>query len=159
VGPLLATRGLRVTAGIVFALLGAVGFLPLFGGPGYEHSLASGLVVPSAAAVLVALQVSAAIDADPGPCVARGIATGLLLAGAAFAAALLHGLRGGFCDLAGGATFFALTAGVGGAMGGAWGAVAGEVARHLRRRRLACLLLAPAAPLAGIAVSVARFYG
>jgi tetratricopeptide (TPR) repeat protein len=159
VGPLLATRGLRVTAGVVFVLLGAIGFLPLFGGPGYEHSLASGLVVPSAAAVLVALQVSSAVDAPPGPWVSRGIATGLVLAGVAFATALLHGVRVGFCDVAGGATLFALTAGVGGAAGGVWGALVGAAVRGWRGRRLACVLLAIAAPIAGIAGSVARFYG
>jgi hypothetical protein len=159
VAPLLATRGLRVAAGVVFAVVGGVGFVPLFGGPGYENALASGLVVPATAAIFVALQVSAANDADPGPRVWRGIAAGLLLAAVAFLTALLHGLRVGFCDLASGATLFALTAGVGGAMGGAWGAVVAEAARHLRWRRIACVLLGLAAPIGGIAISVGRFYG
>ncbi len=78
----------------------------------------------------------------------------------AFATALLHVLRVGVCDLLqSGSTLFLLTAGVGGAMGGLWGAVAGEVARGRKARRLACVLLALAGPLVGIAVSLARFCG
>ena len=161
--PLFATRGLGVAAGIVFGLLAAIGFAPLFGGPGYEHALASGLVVPSAAAILVALQSSSPAGTEPGSeprmWVSRGIVQGLALSGVAFATALLHGLRVGFCDLAGGAVLFALTAGVGAAVGGAWGAVVGEVARRVRWRRLASVLLAIGGPIAGIAVSVGRFYG
>ncbi len=147
----------RAAALVVFVVLGAVGFLPLFGGPGYEQSLASGLIVPAAAAIATALEVSAAIDLAPLACVGRGIATGAILAGVAFSTALLHGARVGICDLAGGAVFFLLTAGVGAMVGGAWGVVVAEVCRG--RRRLLCVLLAIAGPLGGIAVSVARFYG
>lgn len=39
----------------------AVGFVPLFDGPGYEISLAAGLIVPSLAAIAVALDRSAAL--------------------------------------------------------------------------------------------------
>jgi len=149
----------RAIAGaVVVVALGAIGFLPLFGGPGYEQSLASGLVVPSVAAVATAVEVSASPLA-PLACVARGIDLGARLAALAFATALLHGLRAGMCDLSGGAVFFALTAGFGALMGGAWGALAGEASRGLRRRRLACVLLALAGPIAGIAVSLARFFG
>jgi tetratricopeptide (TPR) repeat protein len=116
-------------------------------------------VVPSAAAIGVALEVSVASDLAPLACIGRGISAGALLACVAFATALLHGLRVGLCDLSGGAVFFLLTAGVGGVMGGVWGAFAGQLSRGRKRRRLACVILALAAPLAGIAVSVARFYG
>jgi len=116
-------------------------------------------VVPSAAAVAVALELSARSDVAPLECVGRGIASGAALATVAFATALLHALRVGLCDLPGGALFFLLTAGVGGVMGGVWGAVVAEACRGRRRRRLACVLLALAGPLAGVAVSVARFYG
>ncbi|MCL2448546.1 MAG: hypothetical protein FWD17_06345, partial [Polyangiaceae bacterium] len=154
----IASRARRIAAAIVFVVLGAVGFLPLFGGPGYEHALASGLVVPAAAAIVTALDVSG--DACVGPLMAiwMGLATGALLAGIAFGTALLHGLRVGVCDLAGGTVFFVLTAGFGALLGGVWGAVVGELARHRRRRRTACVLGALAAPVCGVVVSVVRFY-
>jgi tetratricopeptide (TPR) repeat protein len=147
-----------IASGVVFAILTAVGFLPLFGGPGYEQSLASGLVVPSAAAIATALDLSVS-KRPPLACLTRGVASGALLAGVAFLTALLHGLRVGICDFWGGADFFALTAGWGGAMGGAWGVVVAEVSRGRASRRLACVLFGLAAPLAGIVVSVARFFG
>ncbi len=95
----------------------------------------------------------------PLACVGRGIAAGALLAAVAFATALLHGLRTGLCDLSGGSVFFLLTAGVGGVMGGVWGAAVGQVCRGRKRRRLACVLLALAGPIAGVVISVGRFYG
>jgi hypothetical protein len=151
-------RPQRVAAVVVFGALSAVGFLPLFGGPGYEQSLASGLVVPSAAAIATALDVSVSVEA-PLACFGRGLACGAGLAAVAFATALLHGLRVGLCDLWGGALLFVLTAGAGGVMGGAWGAVVGEACRGRAARRSSCVALALAAPLAGIAVSLGRFWG
>jgi hypothetical protein len=147
----------RVAAAVVLVVLGAIGFLPLFGGPGYEHSLASGLVVPAATAIAAALELSASAR-SPMSGVGRALATGVLLAGVAFATALLHAIRVGLCDLWGGALFFLLTAGFGALLGGGWGALVAEIARSRKRRRLACVLLGLLAPLAGIAVSVARFY-
>ena len=155
--PLAGPRGVASLA--VFGLLAAIGFLPLFGGPGYEQSLASGLVVPSAAAIATALEVSAWAGVAPILCVRRGLTAGALLAGVAFSTALLHGLRVGICDFWGGTVFFLLTAGAGGVVGGAWGALVGEACRTRRRRTIACVLLAIAGPLGGIVVSVARFYG
>ncbi len=142
--------------------LGAMGFVPLFGGPGYEHAVASGVLVPSSAAIATAFDLSAVKGAEaPSPfaCVGRGLASGASLAALAFATALLHGLRVGICDFWGGTSLFALTAGMGALLGGVWGALVAEVCRPLRRHRLACVFFALAAPLAGIAVSVARFYG
>ncbi len=144
---------------VVFAVLGGVGFLPLFGGPGYEHALASGLVVPSAAAIATALLVSESARLTPCAGVVRGLSTGAILVGVAFGTALLHGMRVGICDFWGGTVFFLLTAGVGGLLGGAWGAIAGEACRGRRKRRLGCVLLALAGPIGAIAVSVGRFYG
>ncbi|HTB73365.1 MAG TPA: hypothetical protein VK762_08965 [Polyangiaceae bacterium] len=155
-----SSRALRVAAIVVFAALGTVGFLPLFGGPGYEQSLASGLVVPAAAAIATAIELSG--GTAPAPllaCIGRGILTGVILAGVAFTTALLHGARVGICDFWGGAVFFLLTAGVGAMMGGAWGALVAEVCRGRRRRKLLCVLLAIAGPIGGIVVSVARFVG
>ncbi len=158
----------RVAALVVFVVLGGVGFLPLFGGPGYEQSLASGLVVPVAAAIATAIELSGRASAlalsgraalAPVVCVGRGIATGAILAGVAFATALLHGARAGICDFWGGTILFVLTAGIGGPVGGAWGAVVAEVCRGLGLRRWAGVLLAIAGPLGGIVVSLARFFG
>jgi hypothetical protein len=150
---------LRVAILAVFAVLCGVGFLPLFGGPGYEQSLASGLVVPTAAAIAVAIELSGVVAPAPIACVGRGIATGALLASVAFTTALLHGARVGICDFWGGAVFFLLTAGVGAMVGGAWGALVAEVCRGRRRRRLVCVLLAIGGPIGGIAVSLWRFVG
>jgi hypothetical protein len=159
VPPLFASRTLRIAASVVFVVLSALGFLPLFGGPGYEQSLASGLVAPAASAIAMALEVSAAVDAAPIACFKRGLAVSLLLAAVAFATAILHGLRVGICDFWGGTVFFLLTAGCGAVVGGTWGVLVGEACRGRRRRRLACVAFALAGPLAGIATSVWRFYG
>jgi hypothetical protein len=147
-----------IAAVVVFLVLSAVGFLPLFGGPGYEQSLASGLVVPTAAAIATALEVSTT-DLTPLSSIGRGVASGAGLAGLAFLTALLHGCRVGICDFWGGTVFFALTAGFGALMGGTWGGAMGELCRWLRHRRTMCVLLAIAGPFLGIVISVARFYG
>ena len=139
--------------------MAGVGFLPLFGGPGYEQSLASGLVAPAASAIVAALELSALPEVSPLGALARGLRTGAVLAGIALLTGLLHGLRVGICDLWGGLLFFLLTAGVGALVGGVWGALVAEVARARKRRRLAAVLLALAGPLGGIVVSLLRFYG
>jgi hypothetical protein len=153
----------RVAAVVVLVLLGAAGFLPLFGGLGYEICVASGVVLPATAAIATALELSAAprdgAAIAPLPCVARGVGTGLLLALVAFLTAVLHGLRAGTCDFWGGSLLFLLTAGFGAVLGGVWGALVAEIGRGRRRRRLVCVLLALAGPVGGIVVSVARFYG
>jgi hypothetical protein len=144
---------------VVVVLLGAAGFLPLFGGPGYEICVASGVVLPTATAIAAALELSARDDVAPLTAVARAVGLGAILAGLAYATSLLHGLRAGLCDFPGGTVLFVLTAGAGALLGGLWGAVVAETCRRRRWRRLACVLLAIAGPLGGIAVSVARFYG
>ncbi|HEX8796639.1 MAG TPA: hypothetical protein VF765_37065 [Polyangiaceae bacterium] len=149
----------RVAAIVVFVAMAAVGFLPLFGGPGYEHAVATGVVVPTTAAIAVALELSATGDLAPLTCVARGIGVGAILAGISYLTALLHGLRVGMCDFWGGSLLFALTGGFGALMGGAWGALVAESCRGKRLRRLWCVLLGIAGPLGGIVISVARFYG
>jgi hypothetical protein len=148
-----------VAALVVLILVGGAGFLPLFGGPGYEHSVASGVIVPSAAAIATALELSASADVAPLAGVARGIGTGAMLAGVALLTAWIHVLRVGACDPWGGTVFFVLTAGMGSVLGGLWGAAVAESCRGRKRRRLACVLLGLAGPLGGIGVSVARFYG
>ena len=149
----------RIATIVVALLVGGAGFLPLFGGPGYEHALACGLVLPTAAAITTAVEVARfRTNMSPLACVSRGLLTGIWLAVVGFATAILHGLRVGFCDLPGGALGFVMTAGAGAAMGGAWGAIAGEIAGRGVKKRLWATLLGLAAPLLGIVISVLRFY-
>ncbi|HEY2513500.1 MAG TPA: hypothetical protein VGI39_21680, partial [Polyangiaceae bacterium] len=150
----------RRAALVAGVLLLAIGFLPLFGGPGYEQALAAGLILPAAAAMATALDVArSGAEASPLSLVARGVASGLALAALGFATALVQGVRVGFCDLPGGARGYALTAAAGAVLGGAWGAVVGELARRAKRKRLAAVLGALAAPLGSVIVSLLRFYG
>lgn len=152
-----------IGAAVVTVLLGAVGFLPLFGGPGYEAALAAGLVVPSAAAIATSLDTARRGSATPLAACARGIAAGLAYATLALATTLLHAVRVGICELWGALLYFALTAGAGAVVGGAWGFVAGELTGALsargriRRVRLVAVLLALAGPVLGVAVSLYRF--
>jgi formylglycine-generating enzyme required for sulfatase activity len=140
-----------------------LGFLPQFAGPGYEAALAAGLLLPSVAAVAIALEVArerpSASDA-----VARGATFGALLALAGFGTVLAHGVRVGFCDPSEGLWLYALGAGGGTVLGGVSGGVAGYALsrserpkRHAARVALA-VVLALAGPLAGVAVSLVRFY-
>ena len=147
-----------IAIAVVFASLALLGFVPLFGGPGYEQSLATGLIAPSVAATATAIELSG-VALPPLACVARGVATGLLLACVSLLTAIAHGIRVGMCDFFGDLEFFALGAGFGAVMGGVWGAVVAEACRRRRARRLACVVLALAGPLAGIAISVGRFIG
>jgi hypothetical protein len=148
----------RIAALVVGVLLFAIGFIPLFGGPGYEHSLASGLLVPSVAAIATSLELRAFDRPSPLGCVGRGIASGLFLSAVSFLTALVHGARVGLCDLWGGALGFLLTAGFGAVMGGVWGACVAELVRGTRLRRRSTVALALFAPLLGIAISLGRFY-
>jgi tetratricopeptide (TPR) repeat protein len=146
-----------IAAFFVFLAMGGIGFLPLFGGPGYEHALASGLIVPSAAAIATAID-RLRRASTPLANVARGVVSGLGLAAISFATALMHAVRTGPCDLAGGSLTFIMTAGFGAVCGGVWGALVGEAAARRSRPRLIAVLGALAGPLAGIALSVWRFY-
>lgn len=157
-------RPYAVALAAVLVILAGVGFAPLFGGPGYEHALATGLVAPGAAAVAVAVFVARGGTRSPLASVARGAAFGAALAAASLGTALLHALRVGICELWGALLYFVLTAGVGSVLGGAWGAFAGEVVSaaarrgRLRRVRLAATLLALAAPIGCVVASLHRFY-
>lgn len=149
----------RRAALFVVAAMGGIGFLPLFGGPGYEHSLATGLIVPSVAAIAIALETakgrgagdvdslaasatSALLAASAPPTtplesLGRGIVLGLTLAALSLLTALLHAARIGICELWGALLYYAQTAAFGCVMGGAWGAVVGElVAAMVRRGRI-----------------------
>jgi hypothetical protein len=156
VTPLVASRSQRRAALVSGALLFGIGFLPLFGGPGYEHALASGLILPSAAALATMYDRLGSETASPLRSVGRGFASGLALSAVAFATALVHGLRVGICDLPGGATGFVLTAGFGAVLGGVWGAFVAEALGKTKMRHVAWLALS--APIVGIGISLYRFY-
>ena len=151
---------LAIGLGVVVVHGVGVGFLPLFGGVGYEHDIAAGLVCPSVAAVAVARDLSRRpLDASRSPAAhaVSGIVFGLLLAMASLGVALLHGLRVRSCDPFGGIWVYVLTAGIGMVMGGAWGAVVAEVARGKRRPRLVAVALGIGLPLASALFSLGRF--
>jgi tetratricopeptide (TPR) repeat protein len=149
----------RVLGGVIVALvLGALGFLnDLFAGPGYEVALAAGLLCPSVAAIVTALELSKRARA-PLDMLGRGIENGALFAFVAYVVAFLHGARAGFCDLASGTTLFALGPGVGSLLGGAWGAIASEPALHAKRRRLVGVLVALSGTIGSALLQVAIFY-
>jgi tetratricopeptide (TPR) repeat protein len=157
-------RPYLIGAVAVTALLGGIGFLPLFGGPGYEQSLATGLVVPTTAAIATAIDVGRRGTKTPLASVGRGVLCGLGYVMLALVTALLHAARIGICELWGALLYFALTAGVGSVLGGVWGAVVGELTgvlvarRGLRRLRLVATLLTLAGPFGGVAASLYRFY-
>src|SRR4051812_35591382 len=91
----------------VLVAMGAVGFLPLFGGPGYEQSLATGLIVPSATAIAVALDAARSKNRTPLETLARGVLLGLALAALSLLTALLHAARVGICEVWGALLYFA----------------------------------------------------
>jgi tetratricopeptide (TPR) repeat protein len=159
--PFLRSRPALVGLALVVLALGAVGFLPLFDGPGYESALAAGLILPLIVAVVTGLELSAA-RVQPLDALARGLANGGAFALLGYLLTLAHGLRAGFCDLLGGSTHFALGPACGALLAGAWGALAGDRAAGQTRRwaRLSlAVLLAVAGPLGSILISVGRFYG
>jgi hypothetical protein len=82
---------------VAFALLGALGFVPQLGGPGYEAALVAGIVLPSLAAIVTALAVRAS-ELGPRAAVSSGATYGVVVAATGFLTVLLHGLRVGFCD-------------------------------------------------------------
>jgi tetratricopeptide (TPR) repeat protein len=148
------------TALVVTLLLGAGGFLPQFGGPGYEAALLGGVVLPSASAICAALTVAAKPSA-PSRALFDHLASAALFAGIGFLLLLLHGLRVGFCDPSEGLWLFALGPACGALMGAVWGTLVGFVAARPKKRwqrRTAAVLLALAGPVGGIVVSLVRFY-
>jgi hypothetical protein len=149
----------RIGAVIVLVLTLAVGFLPLFAGPGYEHAIACGLIVPAVTAVVAANE---GFVGTPFFAVVRGLTTAALYSGLALATALLHGLRVGFCDPLGGVATYALTAGLGSALAGALGAASAIACGHLlspaRKRRRWAGLLAGVAPLVTAITAGLFFY-
>ena len=147
----------RIGTGTVVVLLGVLGFQNLFARPSYEFALAAGVICPSAAAVITSLELSTKRLGAPAM-MARGLENGLVVALAAFAVALLHGLFGGFCDLWRGTVLFALGPGLGTVLGGVWGAVASEATRGRQRRRLVAVLAGFAGPVGSMVLQLMWFY-
>lgn len=156
-------RPFVIGAAVVAILMLAIGFLPLFGGPGYEHSLATGLIVPTAAAIATA-RAAQRKSTYPNESLGYGLACGLAYAAISLLTAFVHVLRIGICEVWGALLYFSLTAGIGALMGGGWGFVVGElvrglvVRRKLKRVRLVTTLLCLAATLGGALVSLWRFF-
>ncbi len=140
-------------------LCGALGFLPLVGGPGYEGALLNGLVLGPLAALTAALE-GAALPRPPREAFGRGARRGLLLGALAYAVSLAHGLRVGFCAPFEGSLYFALGPWAGALLAGLWGAFAGHLASRVAppRRRRAAIALGLAAPLGSVALNLALAY-
>jgi hypothetical protein len=155
-----------IASGVVFAALFAIGFLPLFDGPGYEHAIASGLIVPTAAALVSAFEAfsgrHALATTTPLRALRAGLAIGAQLAAVALLAAWAHVLRVGACDPLGGSLTFVLGPGLGAALAGALGALVAQVAGHLlapsRARRRWAVAVAGLSPLASALFAVWLFW-
>src|SRR5262245_60103311 len=130
--PFLRSRTALIGLSVVAAAMLATGFLPLLAGPGYESALLAGLLVPSAVALVTALEASS-VRAEPFDAFNRGIANGAVFALTAWFVTVLHGIRAGFCDFTGGSLHFALGPGIGALLGGGWGAICGELAGGRKR--------------------------
>jgi hypothetical protein len=137
-------------------LLGlAAGFLPLFGGPGYELSLALGLLLPAPTGALVALYTFAR-RRPPVAALLAGVRIGLALALIELGIAWLHLLHVPRCEPVAGSLHYALTSGAGIVLAAAWGATLGGSGGRSRNRLLvaACGALPP---LLCIGIGLYRF--
>ncbi len=161
-----ATRARVFGAVAVAVIMFGIGFVPLFGGPGYEISIAAGLVVPSIAAIVAASsgfsgprEVS---SRSPAAQLAEGALGGAGFALIALVTSLVHAIRVGACEVRSGILTFALTALVGAVLGGVIGStvavVAGHVLRPERRRRRWAITLAALTPLSTALAALALFY-
>jgi hypothetical protein len=148
---------------IAFALLAALGFVPQLGGPGYEAALVAGLVLPSIAAVVTALEVQRNA-LGPRAVYSAAVTFGVVLGAVGASAVLLHGFRVGFCDAGEGFLLYVLGPATGAVLGAVFGGVVGLLSRgrlervRPRLRTALVVLLALAGPLSGIVVSLLRFY-
>lgn len=143
-----------------------LGFVPLFGGPGYESALGLGLLLPLPVACVSAARACPRGDlesfalAAPLQALLEALRFALWVLVAQLVIVLGHGLRLGFCDLWQGLLSFLLGPGAGVLLGAAWGTFAGFIAAHFggRRRRAAALWLAALGPIGGVLASLGRFW-
>ena len=105
-------RPLAVAVVAAFVVMSAVGFLPLFGGPGYEHALATGLLLPGLTAATTALDLTRPGRILPSALGAllEGARNGAILASISLATAVLHLVHVRTCDPFGQVPLFFLTA-------------------------------------------------
>lgn len=161
------TRGQGLLLVGVSAAASAIGFLPLFGGPGYESALALGLILPLPVACSAAgcafRGAGQGEHASPAAALrvwsdALGFTGALLLIQVAIC--LLHGLRVGFCDPVQGLLLLVLGPVFGCILAATWGSVVGvSVARsRFRERRWLAFSGAALGPLGGILLSAWRFW-
>ena len=158
--PLWRSRAARTAALCVALGFVGFGFIPQFGGPGYESALAAGLVLPAGTALGLAFEVSGRRIA-PSAAFGRGLSLGFWLSVLGLLIVLGHGLRVGICDAGWGIDLYLLGPVPGSLLGGVWGGAVGLLAGRVRpglRRRVLCIAGALAGPLAGIALSLGRFY-
>ncbi|HWO11176.1 MAG TPA: hypothetical protein VNN80_16890, partial [Polyangiaceae bacterium] len=158
-------RALRAHPGQLWVLGGTalvhcgVGFVPLFGGPGYEAALALGIILPLPVACVSAARALDALRSGSAPLdvLAAAVRFALLVVGLHLLILLLHGARVGYCGPLQGVLLFALGPGAGAVLGAAWGSCAG-LAVAGRGGRVLAVALAGLGPLGGIVVSVWRFW-
>jgi len=154
------TRAVRVAAAFTLFSFLAYGFIPQFGGPGYESSLAAGLILPATSALCMAFGI-AGLRVTPLQAFGRGISLGFSLAVLGLVVVFGHGLRVGMCDATWGVELYLLAPLPGAVLAGVYGAGIGLLASRVRpgyRRRTVCILGALSGPLGGIVVSLGRFY-
>lgn len=152
----------RVLVGTLVAH-GGLGFVPLFGGPGYEAALALGVLLPLPVACLSAARARAALAAPGGSAAPLELLGGairfaLVLLAAQLALSMLHGARVGFCDALAGSLAFLLGPAAGVVLAAAWGTLAGLASLALGRGRALAVALAAAGPVGGLVVSLVRFW-
>jgi hypothetical protein len=153
----------RVLLGTMLAH-GALGFAPLFGGPGYEAALALGLLLPLPVACLSAARAFGAPSARGGSSavpldlLGAAIRFALVLLGGHFVLLMLHGARVGFCDPLQGVLSFLLGPAAGVVLAAAWGTLAGLASLALGRSRALGVALAALAPVGGLVISLVRFW-
>jgi len=158
--PVLRARAVRVAALFTALSFLAYGFIPQFGGPGYESSLAAGVVLPATTALCLAFGL-AGHKIAPLVAFGRGISIGFGLAALGLVIVFGHGLRVGMCDASWGIELYLLAPLPGAMLAGVWGAAVGLAAGRVRpgwRRRTLCILGALSGPLCGIGFSLGRFY-
>lgn len=146
----------------------AVGFVPLFGGPGYEAALALGLLLPMPVALVAAWLAERRLCADtphwPGAqLMLEPVGFALLAFASCTLVCLAHGLRVGLCDPVQGALYLLLGPGVGALCAAGWGVlvacVRAAMPKPKQKRHWGWLFaLAAAGPVCSVLTSLWRFW-
>jgi hypothetical protein len=160
------SSGQKLVLGSTLLAHAGLGFLPLFGGPGYEAALVLGVLLPLPVACCSAARARAAL-AEPEVAVlgilSSAVRFAFWLLAAHLLVLLLHGVRVGFCDPAEGLSLFALGPGAGAILAAAWGTLAGVASAAVwpgrpRKSTVLAFALAAAGPVGAILVSLWRFW-